>query len=86
MTISVHLRANMVRSGHFITTFPSSILRLHGDELSLKALPVNLPVWPWPLAVVTLKNRILSPVVARFIEHARNFAKSMGVDRRIKQQ
>jgi DNA-binding transcriptional LysR family regulator len=85
MTISMHLRANMVASGQFITTFPRSILRFHGDRLSLKALPVDLPVRPWPLAVVTLRNRHLNPVVARFIEHVRDFTNSMGVDKRINQ-
>ena len=70
MTISVHLRANMIASGHFITTFPSSILRVHGDRLSLKALPVDLPVRPWPLAVLTLKNRNLEPC-SRALHRAR---------------
>src|SRR6187399_2759041 len=61
MTLSVHLRANMVASGQFITTFPNSVVRLHADRLSLKVLPVDLPVRPWPVAIVTLKNRTLSP-------------------------
>jgi hypothetical protein len=32
---------------------------------------VTLPVRPWPVAIVTLKNRTLSPIVERFIESAR---------------
>jgi DNA-binding transcriptional LysR family regulator len=77
MTLSVHLRTNMVASGHFITTFPSSVVRLHGDRFSLKVLPVDLPVRPWPVAIVTLKNRTLSPGVERFIEHVRDFTRPM---------
>jgi DNA-binding transcriptional LysR family regulator len=77
MTLSVHLRANMLASGHFITTFPSSVVRLHGDRFSLKVLPVELPVRPWPVAIVTLKNRTLSPGVERFIEHVRDFTRPM---------
>jgi hypothetical protein len=34
---------------------------------------------PWPLAIVTLKNRMLSPVVARFVEHVRDFTRPMRV-------
>lgn len=77
MTLSVHLRANMVASGHFITTFPSSVVRLHADRFSLKVLPVDLPVRPWPVAIVTLKDRTLSPGVERFIGHVRDFTRPM---------
>ena len=75
MTLSVHLRTNMVASGHFITTLPSSVVRFYGERFALKALPVDLPHRPWPLAVVTLKNRTLSPVVEFFIEHLREFTR-----------
>jgi DNA-binding transcriptional LysR family regulator len=75
MTLSVHLRTNMVASGHFITTLPSSVVRFHAERFALKALPVDLPDRPWPLAVVTLKNRTLNPVVERFVEHLREFTR-----------
>lgn len=77
MTLSVHLRTNMLASGHFIATFPSSVARLHADRFSLKVLPVDLPVRPWPVAIVTLKNRTLSPGVERFIAHMRDFTRPM---------
>jgi DNA-binding transcriptional LysR family regulator len=77
MTLSVHLRTNMVASGHFITTFPHSVARLHADRFSLKVLPVDLPVRPWPVAIVTLKNRTLSPIVERFIAYVRDFTRPM---------
>jgi len=77
MTISVHLRADMVASGHFITTFPSSVVHFHSNRLSLKALAMDFPVRPWPLAVITLKNRTLSPVVELFIQHVREFTTPM---------
>jgi DNA-binding transcriptional LysR family regulator len=77
MTLSVHLRTNMVASGHFITTFPHSVVRLHADRFSLKVLPVDLPARPWPVAIVTLKNRALSPIVERFIGYMRDFTRPM---------
>jgi len=36
-----------------------------------------MPARPWPVTIVTLKNRILSPVVERFIACAHEVAKSM---------
>jgi DNA-binding transcriptional LysR family regulator len=78
MTISMQLRATMVASGNFITTFPRSVMQVQADRWKLKLLPVELPARPWPLAVVTLKDRTLSPVVALFIRHVREFTRSMG--------
>jgi len=77
MTFSVHLRMGMLASGHFITTFPNAILRFHPNRQSIKVLPVDLPDRPWPVAIVTLKNRTLNPVVERFITHIRDFTGPM---------
>jgi DNA-binding transcriptional LysR family regulator len=77
MTFSVHLRMGMLASGNFITTFPSAILRFHRNRRSIKVLPVELPDRPWPVVVVTLKNRTLNPVVERFISHIRDFTRPM---------
>ena len=80
LTLSTHLRAHLAESGHYITTFPNSTLRVYGDRFSLKALPVDLPVHPWPALLVTLKHRTLSPVVGRFLQHVRDFTRQMGAD------
>jgi hypothetical protein len=53
----------------------SSVLR-GSDGRTLKKLPVGLPTPPWAVVILTLKNRMLSPVVERFIECAREVAKS----------
>ncbi|HEY1504823.1 MAG TPA: LysR family transcriptional regulator [Stellaceae bacterium] len=76
VTGSVHLRTHLLANSSFIAAFPRSVLRSDGDRFLLKPLPVDLPHRPWPVAIVTLKNRTLSPVVARFIECAREVAKS----------
>jgi len=72
-TFSIHLRANLLAAGTFITTLPSSVLRFNAERFSLRVLPVELPVRPWPVAIVTLKNRTLSPVTQLFIDHLRAF-------------
>jgi DNA-binding transcriptional LysR family regulator len=81
VTFSAHLRADMVASGECIATFPSLVVRLFSSRQLVKVLPVDLPVRPWPLAIVTLKHRTLSPVVERFIEHLRDFTRPMRSER-----
>ena len=73
VTIAWPLVAHFLANGPFITVCARSLVRFN----SLKELPVDLPVRPWPVLVVTLKNRTLSPVVERFIECAREVAKSI---------
>jgi DNA-binding transcriptional LysR family regulator len=75
-TFSIHLRNNLVGSGQFITALPDSVLRIYRKLHSLKELPIELSVRP-PVAVVTLRNRTLGPVVQLFIQCAREVAKSL---------
>lgn len=76
-TFSIPLRVDLVANGPYITTLPNSVLRFNAKQFSLKALPIDLPVRPWPLAVVTMKRRTVSPVAQRFIEHARDFIRTL---------
>lgn len=75
-TLSIHLRTNLLGTGLFVTVLPRSVLRLYADRFALKALPVRLPTRPWPVTIVTLKNRTLNPVAERFVACAREVAKS----------
>jgi DNA-binding transcriptional LysR family regulator len=76
-TLSVHVRTNMLATGRFITALPRSVLQLYAERFSLKVLPVSLRGRPWPVHLVTLKNRTLSPVVERFIACAREIARPL---------
>ena len=76
-TLSVHMRIQLIATGDFITTLPRSVLRLYAQHLSLKALPVDFPARPWPVSIITLKHRLLSPIVHRFIQCADDVAKGM---------
>jgi DNA-binding transcriptional LysR family regulator len=71
----VESRMNLIASGRFLTIFPPSVLRFSGGRPKFKVLPVELPSAPVSVGIVTLKNRTLSPVARRFIEHAREVAK-----------
>ncbi len=72
VTVSVHLRTHLLASGRFLSVFPKSVAKRY----ALHVLPVDLPVRPWPVVMVTLKNRTLSPIVERFLECARDVVKS----------
>lgn len=74
---SMDLRAKLSARGRFVTVIPQSMLRSGNDGRALKKLPVDIPVRPWPVAVLTLRHRTLSPLVERFIDCARAVAKSM---------
>ena len=77
LTYSMDLRAKLLASGRFITVVPKSVLHHGGEGHRLKVLPVDMPTRPWPVTILTLKNRTLSPVAERFIECAREVAKSI---------
>jgi DNA-binding transcriptional LysR family regulator len=76
MTFSIHVRANLLAIGPYITAFPSTFLRLNARRFSMKALPIELPLRPWPVAIVTLRSRTLSPIAQRFIDHVRAFTRT----------
>ena len=78
VTLSWPLISHFVFDGPYITTYAKSVAVRH----SLKVLPVNLPIRPWPLSILTLKNRTMSPVVERFIECAREIAKPLAKEKR----
>jgi DNA-binding transcriptional LysR family regulator len=77
---SALLRVNLLSTGPFVTALPSSVLRLNAGRHSLKVLPVDLKIRGYPVAILTLKNRMLSPLVSVFIEHVREVTKSMAAE------
>jgi DNA-binding transcriptional LysR family regulator len=77
LVYSLPLRASLLATGKYITLVPGSVLRFGGEHMSLKVLPVQLPDWQLPVAVITLKNRALSPVAKTFIECARDVVKPL---------
>src|SRR5262249_6595207 len=71
VTYSMELRAELSSRGRFITVLPKSLLRQDNGRRALKQLAVDIPMQPWPVAILTVKDRTLHPVVGRFIECAR---------------
>jgi DNA-binding transcriptional LysR family regulator len=69
-----HMCAVLPR-GPYVGILPASLLRFGVNLPLLTVLPVNLPVAPWSVGVMTLKNRTLTPVVKVFIDCAREVVK-----------
>ncbi|HET7850520.1 MAG TPA: LysR family transcriptional regulator [Pseudolabrys sp.] len=74
MARSLGIRNSLLASGRFLTVYPTSVLHFAGKDLSLKRVPINLPSKPYPIGIVTLKNRTLNPAARRFIDCAREVA------------
>ena len=73
----IHLTCALLASEPVLATFPASMLRLGANIPRLKVLPITLPMPAWPVGIMTLKNRTLSPVTRLFIEYAREVAKPL---------
>ena len=73
-TYSIHLRNSLAAGARFIAALPNSVLHFGGQNL--RELPIDLPTPPWSVVIVTAKKRTLNPVAERFIECAREIAKS----------
>lgn len=71
------VRVSLLATGRFVTMCSPSILRFPPRRPEVKILPVELPITPMPIGIVTLKNRTLSPIAQLFIEHARDIAKPL---------
>jgi DNA-binding transcriptional LysR family regulator len=74
---SIHLRLDLLATGRFVAPLPLSTTRFNAARFALKILPVKLPRRRWPHAIVTLKNRTLSPAVKGFIECVREVVKPL---------
>ena len=53
------------------------MLRFGANYLPLKVLPIELPIRPQPVGIVTLRNRTLNPVAQLFFDCAREVARPL---------
>jgi DNA-binding transcriptional LysR family regulator len=77
-TLSVQLTVALVGSGGFLGLLPRSIAQFNATRGALRILPIALVGPRINAGVVTVKNRMLSPISERFIECAREVAKAVG--------
>jgi DNA-binding transcriptional LysR family regulator len=74
------LRHNLLASGRFLAVIPGSVLRFGQQRTMFKVLPIELPRWRLPIAIITLKDRTISPVAQLFLDCVRNLAKGLAKD------
>jgi DNA-binding transcriptional LysR family regulator len=74
---SLAVRAKLAANGQFVTILPGSMLYRGAERLSLKILPVSLPIRSRPVEIITLKSRALSPVALLFVKAVRAAAKNL---------
>jgi len=76
-THSIPVQVNMIASGRHIGILPGSMLHFSAKRFGLKALRVKLAHRPSPVAIITLRNRTLSPLADLFIKYARELSKPL---------
>jgi DNA-binding transcriptional LysR family regulator len=75
---SVYQRIALLTTGRFIGLLSSSVLRFSpAVQFSLSVLPVDFFRLTWPVAIVKLKGRTISPVVQTFIDCIRDVARPL---------
>jgi DNA-binding transcriptional LysR family regulator len=67
----------MLATQRHLAMLPSSLVHFSASRLSIKALPITLPVEPRSIGIVTLKNRTISPVAQLIVQAARAITKPM---------
>jgi len=80
---STHLRSILASRGDYVAVLPRSVLHLNAKQYSLRQLPIKLSTRPSPVAIVTLKERTLTPGVEVFIQCAREIAASLFSRKRV---
>jgi DNA-binding transcriptional LysR family regulator len=78
---STPLHIAMLSAGPFLTMLPRSLIWFAAKQLGIKQLPIELPVRPPPVGIVTLKGRTASPVAKLFVECAREVSRPLAGQR-----
>jgi DNA-binding transcriptional LysR family regulator len=76
-TTTAPLLFHLLETGRFVGHFGENLLQFYRHRFALKTLPIELPTRPFTVAVVTLRNRTLSPVAQLFVEAAKEIAKPL---------
>src|SRR5262245_8541329 len=72
-----NMRTKLAADGRFLAIVPAYIFRFPTKHPPIKVLPVELPSTNRPSAIVTLKNRTLSPLAHLVVECAREIARPL---------
>lgn len=78
-TFSVQLRAHLLARGDFLAAMPKSMLKLNPECRGLRELPVKLPNSSFPVIIVTLKGRTMTPPVELFLDRLRHHVRMLAL-------
>src|SRR3954454_23445211 len=78
---SILMQSALLSSGRFLSFLPATMLHFSAKRLSMKVLPVEMPVQMWPIGIVTLKGRTPNPAQGLLIDCAREVAKPLAARR-----
>ena len=74
---ALEMRANILKTGRYLTVLPEFWLQLPERHPFIRQLPVDLAQSSTPIGIVTLRKRTPNPAVLRFIDCAREVAESL---------
>jgi DNA-binding transcriptional LysR family regulator len=77
ITQSLNMRNRLVATGQFLTVLPEFAVQSPRDYPPLKKLSVRLPGAGGRMGIITLRNRMLSPLAHVFVDRVRAIAKSL---------
>jgi DNA-binding transcriptional LysR family regulator len=75
--LAVHMQIALLATERFLTILPGTMLHFSAQRLSLKILPVDFPKQTWPVGIVILRDRTLSPATQLFIDCAREVSRPL---------
>jgi DNA-binding transcriptional LysR family regulator len=77
LATSIQLYNGLLATGRFLSIVPDSLLHFSGKRFGIKVLPIELPVPPRLIGIVTLRNRTISTAARMFIQAAREVTKPL---------
>ena len=77
VTPSLSLRNRLLVTGGFLTCIHGIALAVPSKYPTIRPVPVAMPITRRPIAMVTLRKRVLSPLAESFIANIRSIAKPL---------
>jgi DNA-binding transcriptional LysR family regulator len=74
---SILMQSALLSSERFLSFLPASMLHFSAKQLSMKVLPVEMPIQMWPVGIITLKGRTPNPAQRLLVECALEVAKPL---------
>jgi DNA-binding transcriptional LysR family regulator len=80
-TTSSNLRGEMLETGRYLSMVPRFWVLLPRERPFLKVLPVEFPNTRLDVAIITLKNRLLSRTTELFLDNIRALTKPLAIEK-----